>query len=214
MALVASERRTVVLTIEGRVSTSCLPRHGLALGMHMVLRFELFWLVEFCKWARNLKVSRPTTPPRTQVPRLAPPPIEACTMIFSRVFFMFHHIRSKIKRKSIRTMAESMDIRGVCKPGYPGFLYVEGEDSAIRTYVKEIKRMKWQSVEVRRNVQETIPDAVWETNKLNKSCKSQTGRLGGPFTVVEVETSAEMSRILREAGLGDFLQKAMTGSHD
>ncbi|KAF3209448.1 RWD domain containing [Orbilia oligospora] len=137
-------------------------------------------------------------------------PLEHRAMIFRRVFFMFHHIRSKLKRKAIRTMAESMDIRGVCKPGYPGFLYVEGEDSSIRLYVKEIKRMKWQSVEIRRNVQETIPDDVCK----NKSCKKETGRLGGPFTVIEVDTSEEMSKILRAAGLGEFLRKAMTGSHD
>ncbi|KAK6530847.1 RWD domain containing [Arthrobotrys megalospora] len=142
----------------------------------------------------------------------APPPIDAwlrTAMIFSRVFFMFHHIRSKIKRKSIRTLAESMDIRGVCKHGYPGFLYVEGEESSIKTYVKEIKRMKWQSVEVRRREQETITDDV----RINKSGR-QTGRLGGPFTVIEVDSSKEMSEILRAAGLEDFLHKAMGRSHD
>lgn len=103
-----------------------------------------------------------------------------------------------------------MDIRGVCKPGYPGFLYVEGEDSSIRAYVKEIKRMKWQSVEIRRNVQESIPDDVWK----NKTNKLETGRLGGPYTVIEVDSSEEMSKILRAAGLEEFLRKAMTGSHD
>ena len=123
---------------------------------------------------------------------------------------MFHHIRSKVKRKSIRTLAESMDIRGVCKHGYPGFLYVEGEDLSIQAYAKEIKRMKWQSVEVRRREQETITNDVW----ISKS-GIQTGRLGGPFTVVEVDSSQEMSEILRAAGLGDFLHKAMMGrSHD
>ncbi|KAK6337442.1 RWD domain containing [Orbilia blumenaviensis] len=131
-------------------------------------------------------------------------------MAFSRVFFMFHHIRSKTKRKSIRTLAESMNITGVCKHGYPGFLYVEGEDSSIAKYVKEIKRMKWQSVQVMLKEQETTADDVQK----NKSSVG-TGRLGGPFTVTEVDKSEEMSKILRAAGLGEFLRKAMgPRSHD
>ncbi|EPS36186.1 hypothetical protein H072_10323 [Dactylellina haptotyla CBS 200.50] len=126
-------------------------------------------------------------------------------MIFSRVFFMFHHIRARRKREHIRALAELMSIRGVCKHGYPGFLYVEGEDVSIQKYLKEIKRMKWQSVEVRRKEQQELRDTDCTIDR-------KVQRLQGPFTVVEVDTSKELSEILRTAGLGDFLHKAMVGT--
>ncbi|KAF3932124.1 hypothetical protein ABW20_dc0107378 [Dactylellina cionopaga] len=126
-------------------------------------------------------------------------------MNFSRVFFMFHHIQSPKKRQLIRALAESMDIRGVCKHGYPGFLYVEGEDTSILAYTKEIKRMKWQSVEIRRKEQMIMDDTVLDNAKV--------GCLDGPFTVIEVDSSKEMSNILRKAGLSDFLHKAMVSAN-
>ncbi|KAF3922407.1 hypothetical protein AA313_de0204380 [Arthrobotrys entomopaga] len=122
-------------------------------------------------------------------------------MLFSRAFFMFHHIRARRKREAIRSLAESMDLRGVCKHGYPGFLYVEGKDTSIQAYIKEIKRMRWQSVEVRRKETTDFPD--------KSSTDAKVTRLSGPSTVIEVESSKEMSQILRTAGLGDFLHKAM-----
>ncbi|KAK6514998.1 RWD domain containing [Arthrobotrys conoides] len=131
-------------------------------------------------------------------------------MIIRRAFLMFHHIRSMSKRRMMRKLAVWKEMRGVCKPGYPGFLYVEGKDTSIREYVKAIKQMRWQSVEVRRNIWETIPDGIWK----KKSCEPEAGRLQGPFTVIEVETSEEMSKILRAAGLEEFLRKAMTGVRD
>ncbi|KAK6530214.1 RWD domain containing [Orbilia ellipsospora] len=127
-------------------------------------------------------------------------------MLFSRAFFMFHHIRARRKRDAIRSLAESMDIRGVCKHGYPGFLYVEGEDTSIQAYIKEIKRMKWQSVEVRRKETANLPNKT--------PIDAEFTRLAGPLTIIEVETSKEMSEILRTAGLGDFLRKAMVGASE
>ncbi|KAF3940451.1 hypothetical protein ABW19_dt0204914 [Dactylella cylindrospora] len=126
-------------------------------------------------------------------------------MILSRVFLMFHHIRARRKRELIRSLAESMKITGVCKHGYPGFLYVEGEESSIRLYVKEIKRMKWQSVEVRRKEEQVMDELI---------SIEDARKLRGPFGVVEVDNSKDMSEILRAAGLEEFLRKAMVGSSD
>ncbi|KAK6355863.1 hypothetical protein TWF718_000242 [Orbilia javanica] len=74
--------------------------------------------------------------------------------------------------------------------------------------------MKWQSVEVRRNVQD--PETIPNSGRKGKSSDPAAGpgRLGGPYTVVEVDSSEEMSKILRAIGLADFLRKAMTGSRD
>ncbi|EWC48948.1 hypothetical protein DRE_00253 [Drechslerella stenobrocha 248] len=122
-------------------------------------------------------------------------------MLFARVFFMFHHIRAPRKRELIQSLAKSMSLTGVCKHGSPGFLYVEGEALQVQAYIKEIKRMRWQSVEVRRKEQETLADNMpLETAR----------RLTGPFGVVEVESSGEMSEKLQAVGLADFLHKAMT----
>ncbi|KAK6358965.1 RWD domain containing [Orbilia brochopaga] len=124
-------------------------------------------------------------------------------MIFTRVFFMFHHIRARRKRQLIQTLAEELRLRGVCKHGYPGFLYVEGEDPSVQAYIKEIKRMRWQSVEVRRKEQEAVDGTVSSLGKVRM--------MDGPFGVAEVDSSKAMSEMLRAAGLAEFLQKAMKG---
>ncbi|KAJ6257268.1 hypothetical protein Dda_8157 [Drechslerella dactyloides] len=122
---------------------------------------------------------------------------------WTKVLFLFHHIRSRHKRELIRSLAEQLRITGICKPGLPGLLYVEGEDAALQAYIKRIKRMRWQSVEVRRKETETLDDRPSSLDKARK--------LAGPFGVIEVDSSKAMSERLRSAGLADFLRKAMKG---
>ncbi|KAF3927332.1 hypothetical protein ABW21_db0202511 [Orbilia brochopaga] len=121
-------------------------------------------------------------------------------MIFTRIFFFFHHIRAKYKRQLIQTLAEELQLKGVCKIGYPAFLYIEGENSAVEAYVKGIKRHRWKAMELRRKEQQTIDDSAAALEKAM--------RLARPFGVTEVDTSKAMSEILRTARLEEFLHKA------
>lgn len=44
---------------------------------------------------------------------------------------------------------------GFSKPGYPGSVYVEGEASAVRSFVDELKSMRWQAIQERASA--TVP---------------------------------------------------------
>eukprot|EP00873_Tetraselmis_striata_P015851 jgi/Tetstr1/436115/TSEL_024962.t1 len=62
----------------------------------------------------------------------------------SRCVIWFHHIKSLTKRKSIVEWARTLRLGGFCKPGFPGVIVVEGEESDVAEYVRLIKSLRWQ----------------------------------------------------------------------
>ena len=51
----------------------------------------------------------------------------------------FHHIKSLEKRKDIISMARRSGLRGLCKPGFPGVVAIEGADDECNAFVDALR---------------------------------------------------------------------------
>lgn len=60
-----------------------------------------------------------------------------------------HHIRSKIKRKTILDWTSELNLKGFCKLGYPGIIIVEGLEENCCVFVSRIKRLQWAAINVK-----------------------------------------------------------------
>ncbi|WFD28803.1 hypothetical protein MNAN1_003818 [Malassezia nana] len=69
-----------------------------------------------------------------------------------RALLAFHHILSTKKIKTLHAWSRELQLQGVMKVGYPGMLLV-ADRAAVPTnvleYVHRVKRLPWQSCEVR-----------------------------------------------------------------
>ncbi|KAL1637772.1 hypothetical protein SLS56_000327 [Neofusicoccum ribis] len=66
-----------------------------------------------------------------------------------RVVLWMHHLLATSKRRAIVQLSKELGLGGFSKPGYPGSVYVEGEAAAVRTFVDELKSMRWQAIQER-----------------------------------------------------------------
>src|SRR5438270_3837025 len=68
----------------------------------------------------------------------------------TRAFLAFHHIRDRVTRARLDELAGAFRVTGLCKVNWPGYIYVEGETSAVYRYIHEIRQMQWQYVHLRK----------------------------------------------------------------
>ncbi|CAM6091113.1 unnamed protein product [Calypogeia fissa] len=66
-----------------------------------------------------------------------------------RKVIWFHHIKSSKKKKHIAEWGKELRLGGYCKPGFPGVLIFEGEGEHVTDFLKRIKRLRWQHLQVR-----------------------------------------------------------------
>ncbi|KAL1388965.1 hypothetical protein HDK64DRAFT_114240 [Phyllosticta capitalensis] len=66
-----------------------------------------------------------------------------------RVVLWMHHLLATSKRRAIVQMSKELGLAGFSRPGYPGSLYVEGEAGNVRSFVDELKTMRWQAIQER-----------------------------------------------------------------
>lgn len=90
-------------------------------------------------------------------------------------------------------------MNGVCKPGYPGIVIVEGESANVDDFVEQIKQLRWQALSVKAEMEYE----VGEGRKL--SGNGEEGRAH----VHEVEAVADVTAILRPAGLEEWFLEGM-----
>jgi hypothetical protein len=55
-----------------------------------------------------------------------------------------HHIYSSEKKQCIETFAPQHDLTGWYLYGKPGFVVVEGRAESVGTYIRKIRRLRWQ----------------------------------------------------------------------
>ena len=60
-----------------------------------------------------------------------------------------HHIIANSKRRGLQELASQYSLGGYAKIGWPGVILVEGEESNCQQFVDEIKRWRWQQLQVR-----------------------------------------------------------------
>lgn len=77
-----------------------------------------------------------------------------------RALMTFHHILSAKKKTTLHAWSAELGLQGLLKVGYPGMLLVADRApcaSAVPEFVKRVKRLPWQTCEVR--VLEPVPEA-------------------------------------------------------
>eukprot|EP00771_Trimastix_marina_P002028 gnl/Trimastix_PCT/3138.p1 GENE.gnl/Trimastix_PCT/3138~~gnl/Trimastix_PCT/3138.p1 ORF type:complete len:270 (-),score=26.75 gnl/Trimastix_PCT/3138:22-831(-) len=82
-----------------------------------------------------------------------------------RALLRFHHIINKEKRRAIAAMAETLGLAGVCKPGHPGAIVVEGAAHDVREYVARLRGLSWKKMSLLRTdtvASRTFPRAFRE----------------------------------------------------
>lgn len=115
----------------------------------------------------------------------------------------FHHVKSLTKRKRIVAAAREAELSGFCKPGFPGVLVAAGRESELGPYVRELREMRWQAMDVRLEWREggceegtdgdgTAP--AWGADR--------AGGLPMPFVELDEGAMGEAAALCDAAGLG------------
>ena len=94
-------------------------------------------------------------PQRSRRPSLA----EASGNTLGRRIIYSHHIIANSKRRGLADLASRHNLGGYAKIGWPGVILIEGGDTDCQMFVDEIKRWRWQQIQVRGEEQELVPEA-------------------------------------------------------
>ncbi|KAL7540571.1 hypothetical protein ACHAXR_012541 [Thalassiosira sp. AJA248-18] len=81
-----------------------------------------------------------------------------CTSTLGRRIIYSHHIIANSKRRDIAELTSQSRLGGYMKIGWPGVILIEGNESDCQMFVDEIKRWRWQQLQVRGEDQLTIPE--------------------------------------------------------
>jgi len=69
-----------------------------------------------------------------------------------------HHIIANSKRRALKDLASQYKLGGYSKIGWPGVILIEGKESNCQLFTDEIKRWRWQQIQVRGEEQKNIPN--------------------------------------------------------
>ncbi|KAH7102433.1 hypothetical protein BKA62DRAFT_103421 [Auriculariales sp. MPI-PUGE-AT-0066] len=90
-----------------------------------------------------------------------------------RALLFMHHILSSKKRATIRDEARALGLVGLVKVGYPGVLIVQGHATNVVEYVSRIKKLRWQSCELKLTGSDELP-----SDQLAQTFSERIGRSG------------------------------------
>ncbi|BBN20093.1 hypothetical protein MPTK1_8g16380 [Marchantia polymorpha subsp. ruderalis] len=79
----------------------------------------------------------------------ARPAKKSSSSCLGRTLIWFHHIKSSKKKRDIKEWGAELNLGGYCKPGFPGVLIFEGDAENVAEYVRRIKRLRWQHLQIR-----------------------------------------------------------------
>ena len=107
-------------------------------------------------WVGHLRAALPALRPADLA---APPPAASAASsaaprpptppsLHGRRLIWFDHIKSLEKRKAIHAYARSARLAGFCKPGFPGVLAAEGDEAAVEDFVRRLRALRWQAMDV------------------------------------------------------------------
>lgn len=66
-----------------------------------------------------------------------------------RVVIWSHHLLATSKRRDILAWSKELALAGYSRPGYPGAVFAEGEEDQIDEFVRRLKQLRWQALQVR-----------------------------------------------------------------
>lgn len=93
-----------------------------------------------------------------------------------------HHLLATSKRRSIVSWSKELRLDGFSRPGYPGAIFVEGEAADVDEFIRRLKELRWQALQVR--------EVQYADNRV---CGSGNG-------IVEVESLGEIGEALKHKG--------------
>ena len=76
--------------------------------------------------------------------------------VLGRRIIYSHHIIANSKRRDLANLASQYKLGGYLKIGWPGMILIEGSESSCQSFVNEIKRWRWQQLQVRAEEQKVI----------------------------------------------------------
>jgi len=65
------------------------------------------------------------------------------------VLLWSHHLLATSKRKDIVAWSRELRLGGYSRPGYPGAILIEGVEDEVDEFVRRIKALRWQALQVR-----------------------------------------------------------------
>ncbi len=71
--------------------------------------------------------------------------------------FISHHLIAPSKRKDLLALSKQLNLRGFCKIGYPGILYVCGGKDEVEDWTREVKTWQWLALRSKSGVEECAP---------------------------------------------------------
>lgn len=108
----------------------------------------------------------------------------------------FHHIKSTTKRKNIVKWARELDLRGCCKPGYPGLLFVEGEDAACDDIIARLRALAWKAMALRSEERIALPAEAKGIDEARRYLPQ--------FEELGESDMGRMGALMRDAGLEEM----------
>lgn len=139
------------------------------------------------------------------------------TVRVKRVLLWSHHLLAISKRKDIVSWSSELSLAGLSKPGcvppfsrhglwamskslshvhsYPGVIVIEGEESDSDEFVRRIKALQWQALQVRCEETEEVQrqEGQENGNAVRKSMRLHLESDGSKPVVHEVESLAQVS---------------------
>ena len=70
-------------------------------------------------------------------------------VLLGRRIIYSHHIIANSKRRDLANLASQYKLGGYLKIGWPGMILIEGSESSCQSFVNEIKRWRWQQLQLR-----------------------------------------------------------------
>jgi hypothetical protein len=120
--------------------------------------------------------------------------------ILDRKLIYSHHIIARSKRKSLKDLALIYKIGGYVKIGWPGIIIIEGLHSNCASFVQEIKKMKWQYLNVRGEQQ-----VDFESMKALKKGRA----FPCEFVELEQEEMSTLASLCQSCGLANLFKTCM-----
>ncbi|WFD24850.1 hypothetical protein MEQU1_003556 [Malassezia equina] len=117
-----------------------------------------------------------------------------------RALLAFHHILSSKKIKTLHAWSQELELQGLLKVGYPGMLLVADRaptSTRVPEYVRRIKRLPWQSCEVRAYGPVPLPTLDGLTHALHTlAVPASVSRRSG---LVQLERMKDLSAFMQAA---------------
>lgn len=120
-----------------------------------------------------------------------------------RVIFWTHHLKAPSKKRDMNKWCSELQIYGLVKSGYPGFLCFEGMREDVEEIVRRIKALQWHAITVKTEIPYTFENANGEEDihssaiRHCKLAKTHSAKQKSSSEVVrtsmdEVETGGEL----------------------